>query len=165
MYVQFYRPMRTRQEVVRLQIEESTKLALMRNRHLGLNKWAFFRSLGFYLPCWVWKGIQIVLHSIWVGKCALEWARNWLNGKVRGILGFHGLGEKIIFKGEGQSTCAKSAKKTPLWRHLRWEVAHSKGVKGWKIKSPRKSKPILTSSHIGNTEMMRANFFELMDWG
>jgi hypothetical protein len=35
-----------------------------------------------------------------------------------------------LFKGEGQSTCAKSAKKTPLWRHLRWEVARSKGVKG-----------------------------------
>jgi hypothetical protein len=23
----------------------------MRRRHL--NKWAFFRSLGFYLPCWL----------------------------------------------------------------------------------------------------------------
>jgi hypothetical protein len=84
---------------------------------------------------------------------------------VRGISGFNGLGEKIIFKGEGQSTCAKSTKKTPLWRHLRWKVAHLKGVKGWKIKSPRKSKQILMNLHIGNTEMMRANFFELMDWG
>jgi hypothetical protein len=156
--------MRTRQEVVRLQIEESTGLAPMRRRHL--NKWAFLRSLvTISLAGCVWKGIQIVSHSIWVGKCALEWARNWLDGKVRGILGFHGLGGKMIFKGEGQSTCAKSAKQTPLWRHLRWEVAHSKGVKGWKIKSPRKSKQILTSSHIGSTEMMRANFFELMDWG
>ncbi len=122
---------------------------------LFLGRWVTISLAG----C-VWRGIQIISHSIWVGKCSiewarnylpkflewarnylpkfLEWARNWLDGKVRGILGFHGLGGKIIFKGEGQSTCAKSAKKTPLWCHLRWEVAHSKGVKRLKNQKPAK---------------------------
>jgi len=75
---------------------------------LFLGRWVTISLAG----C-VWKGIQIISHSIWVGKCALEWARNWLDGKMRGILGFHGLGGKIIFKGEGQSTCAKISKKDP----------------------------------------------------